>query len=579
MVATLVKSAVTTYAEDVAAGRVVAGRLVRLACERHLRDLLRQDVHFDSEAAARAIRFFSFLRLTEGAFAGKPFILQPSQEFIIGAIFGWKGADGYRRFRKAYIEEGKGSGKSPLAAGLAVKGIVADGEPGAEVYCAAVTRDQAGISFADCKHMAEGSPELARRLEIFEHSIVNKGQRSFIRPVSSEARSLDGKRVHMAIIDELHEHPSNLVTEKMQAGTKGRRQPIIFEITNSGYDRNSVCYAHHDYSVKVLEGIIEDDGWFAYVCGLDPCEQCRSGGQVSPKEGCPDCDDWRDEAVWEKANPLLDVSVTRTYLREQVREAAGMPSKANIVKRLNFCIWTEQAVRWLDMGTWDAQPERGELFGRECYAGLDLSSTTDLTALVLVFPDIDGGYDLLPFFWMPEERIAEKVRVDRAPYDVWVEQGYILATPGNVVDYDFIRAEITGMGTDGKKRAEPCLADRYHIRELVKDRWNSTQIGTQLMGDGLEVVDFGQGFASMSAPAKEFERLLMNKKLRHGNNPVLRCMASNVAIQQDPAGNIKPAKDKSTGKIDGIQAIIMALGRVIVQGPSETVIEGDIMWL
>ena len=578
MVATLAKSPVTTYAEDVVAGRTVAGRLVRLACERHLRDLGRADIHFDAEAAANAIKFFGFLRLTEGEYAGKPFVLHPAQQFIIGSMYGWKGSDGYRRYRKAYVEMGKGNGKSPMAAGVAVKGLVADDEAGAEIYTAATTRDQAGISFSDCKHMVEGSPELLKMLEVFEHSIVYKAHHSFIRPVSSEARSLDGKRVHMAIIDELHEHSSNLVTEKMQASTKGRRQPLIFEITNSGYDRTSICFQHHDYSVKVLEGVIEDDGWFAYICTLDPCDACRAEGQVSPKDGCPDCDDWRNEAVWLKANPLLDVSVTSRYLREQVHEAIGMPSKENIVKRLNFCVWTEQAVRWLDLGAWDAQPERQDVLGRTCYAGLDLSSTTDLTALVLLFPDKEGAYDLLPFFWMPEDRIAEKVKQDRVPYDLWVRQGHIIATPGNVVDYDYVRAEITGVGTDGKKRADPCLTDQYHIQELVKDRWSSVQIGTQLIGDGLEVVDFGQGFASMTAPSKEWERLLQKKALRHGGHPVLRWMAANVAIQQDAAGNIKPTKDKSTGKIDGIVAGIMGIGRAMVQGPAETELTGDIFW-
>ena len=230
------------------------------------------------------------------------------------------------------------SGKTPLASGIGLYGLIADGEAGAEIYTAATMREQAAIAFRDAKHMVESSPDLRSRIEINVGNLAYLPAKSFLRPVSSEARGLDGKRVHMALIDELHEHPTDVVVEKMQAGTKGRRQPLICEITNAGYDRHSVCWTHHDYSAKVLHGVIEDDGWFAYVGGLDPCVACRADGHEQPQEGCAACDDWRDEAVWEKANPNLGISVTKTYLREQVREAEGMPSKANIVKRLNFCI-------------------------------------------------------------------------------------------------------------------------------------------------------------------------------------------------------------------------------------------------
>ncbi len=470
-------------------------------------------------------------------------MLSPWQKFIVGSLFGWKGPDGYRRYRKAYVEQGKGNGKSPLAAGIGLFGLVADGEAGAEIYSAAVTRDQAGILFIDAKRMVEASPVLSSRVEVNVGNLAVLSTNSFFRPVSSEARSLDGKRVHMALIDELHEHPTAMVVEKMQAGTKGRRQPLIFEITNSGYDRNSVCWQHHDYSVKVLEGIIPDDGWFAYVCQLD--------------EG----DDWQDEAVWRKANPNLDVSITRKYLREQVREAQGMPAKQNIVKRLNFCIWTEQANRWLDMARWDAcdaavDPE--ELVGKPCFAGLDLSTTTDITALVLAFPDDEGNIAVLPRFWVPGDNIRQRVERDRVPYDQWVDQGLIEATEGNVVDYDVIRERIRELG------------ERYDIRQIAIDRWNATQITTQLMGDGFDMVPWGQGFASMSAPTKELEKLVLGKQIRHGGHPVLRWMASNVAVAQDAAGNIKPAKDKSTERIDGIVALVMAIGLIIRQdnGPS-----------
>src|SRR5262245_25267135 len=330
---------VTQYARDVVEGKIPAGRLVRLAGDRHMRDLeegSRRELHFDERAATRSIEFFSFLRLAEGEHAGKPFRLEPFEQFIVGSLFGWKGSDGFRRFRNGYVEMGKGNGKSPLAAGIALYGLSADGETGAEVYSAAVTRDQAKIVFADAVKMVTASPALSRRIDRTVNNLAVLSTNSFFRPVSSEARGLDGKRVHIAVIDEIHEHPSSHVVDKMRAGTKGRRQALIFEITNSGYDRNSVCWAHHEYSTKVLDRIIQDDSWFTYVCQLDPCEECQRQGKTQPQDNCPNCDQWTDEKVWIKANPCLDVSITRRYLSEQVREAQGMPSKQNIVKRLNF---------------------------------------------------------------------------------------------------------------------------------------------------------------------------------------------------------------------------------------------------
>jgi phage terminase large subunit-like protein len=534
---------------------------VRLACERHLRDLdsgSERGIHFDARAATRAIEFFGFLHLAEGEHAGKPFHLEPFEQFIVGSLFGWKGADGHRRFRTAYVEIGKGNGKSPMAAGIGLFGLFADGEMGAEIYSAAVTRDQAKIVFSDAEKMVEASPSLLRRVEKTVNNIAILQTNSYFRPVSSEARGLDGKRVHIALIDEIHEHPNSHVVDKMRAGTKGRRQALIFEITNSGYDRNSVCWQHHDYSTKILEGIIDDDSWFAYICQLDPCQECAREGKAQPKDGCPHCDQWTNEAVWLKANPCLDVSITRKYLREQVREAVGMPAKQNIVKRLNFCMWTEQSVRWIDMGAWDecAVPvELDDLRGRACFGGLDLSSTTDLSAFVLLFrPREDGEpWQIVCRFWMPSDHVRRRVERDRVPYDQWIRDGYIEATDGNVIDYEFLRKRIHED------------AEQFTIKEIAFDRWNATQVCTQLQSDGLEMMPFGQGFASMAAPTKELEKLIVGRQLAHGGHPVLRWMVSNVAVKQDPAGNIKPDKSKSTERIDGVVALIMALGRAATQ--------------
>lgn len=538
---TAILSPATEYAERVASGEIVAGPLVRLACARHLRDLTNdRGLTFDDDEAQKAIDFFEqVLTLTEGEFAGKPFMLMPWQKFIIGSLFGWKAAGGYRRFRTAYVECSKGSGKSPMAAGIGLYGLTMDNEAGAEIYAAAVTRDQAKILFSDAEKMGQKATDLAAELEFTVNNIAHPSSQSYFRAISAEARALDGKRVHMALIDEVHEHPNALVVDKMRAGTKNRRQALIFEITNSGYDRNSVCYQHHLYSQQVLEGVIDNDEWFGYVAGLDPE------------------DDWTDEAVWPKANPGLDTILPRKYLREQVAEAQGMPSKLNIVLRLNFCVWTEQHTRWLPMEAWDEcaeEPNPIALRGRRCWAGLDLSSTTDLSALALVFePDADDVIDVLMYYWVPEESMRERAQRDRVPYDVWVRDGYIEATPGNVVDYDAIRERINGL-----------LQFGYNIVEVASDPWNATMITTQLMGDGFTVVPIRQGYASLTAPSKELERRVVERSIRHGGNPVLRWNAANAAAEQDPAGNIKASKKASTERIDGIAAVVNALARALV---------------
>lgn len=568
------------YCQSVLSGQIVAGRLVKLACQRHLDDLVtgpERGLHWDAAAAERTFGFFSCLCLPgKGELDGKPFVLEPFQQFIIGCLFGWKRADGSRRFRTAYIEQGKGNGKTPLAAGVGLKGLVGDGEVAAEVYCAATAREQARILFRDAHRMASCSPSLSSRLTIGAHNIAHAKTDSFMRPISNDHKQQSGPRPHMGLVDELHEHPSAEMVDRLRAGTKNRRQALIFEITNSGFDRDSVCYHHHTYSRQILEGLAQDDSWFAYVCQLDACEKCRAAGKDQPTEGCLDCDDWLDEACWLKVNPGLDTILPREYLREQVREAVGMPSKANIVKRLNFCIWTESATKWLNMERWDAcgaEFDFGSLEGQDCYAGLDLAATTDTASLVLLFPiepivgpsqTPEPAYACLLFCWVPEEACRERERRNKVKLDEWVEAGLIGATPGDVIDYDRIRLFI---------RDE--LGPKFNIREIAIDRWNATQLATQLQGDGFEVVGFGQGFASMSAPTKELEALILSGRLRHGGNKVLRWMASNVSTEQDAAGNLKPSKKKSTEKIDGIVALIMALGRAMVGPESGSVYDSQ----
>ena len=587
---------VEAYARSVVDGKTVAGRLVRLACERHLRDLVegpKRGLKWDAAAAIAAIEFFSFLRLpVDGQLDGKAFDLEPFQKFIIGSIFGWKAPDGYRRFRTAYCEMGKGNGKSPLAGGIGLKGLVADGEAAAEIYAAATKREQANILFRDAQRMVEASPALRSRIEIGVGNMAYAKNGSFFRPVSSERRGLDGPRPHMGLIDEVHEHPDATVIDKIRAGTKSRRQALIFEITNSGYDRTTVCWHHHEFSIKVLEGVIKNDSWFAYVCGLDVCDKHRAEGIDQPVDNCPNCDDWRDEAIWPKANPGLGTIITLKYLREQVEEAKGMPTKEGIVKRLNFCIWTRTAIKAIPMDRWAAAAktiEPGEMAEKDCYAGLDIGSTSDFTAFVLLFPHQDAepvdvpvdatkpegparkiirrSISIVPFFWLPEsparrdERTANQI-------ETWRRLGFIRTTPGDVVDYDQVYADIVQ------------LSETYRIRECGFDRgFQGAQIGTNLIahfGDKW-LFTVPQGVLSMNAPFREFIELLRLGRILHDGNPVMTWMCSNCA-SETKQGLIKPSKDLSSEKIDGVTAVVMGLARAMLAPPDSGDFGGYETW-
>lgn len=548
---------------------------MRLACERHLRDLSdghQRGIRWDLAAALRAINFFpDVLRLAEGEFAGKPFILGPWQQFIVGSLFGWKNAKGFRRFRDAYVEVGKGNGKSPLAGGIGLYMLSADGEQSAECYAAATMREQATILFRDAVRMVQSSPSLEARIvqsgkrAIFNLAHISSG--SYFRPVSSEHKGLDGKRVHYAAIDELHEHPTSLVVDKMRAGTKGRRQALIFRITNSGFDRATVCFAEHEYSQKLVERQLVDDAWFSYVCGLD--------------EG----DDWRDESVWLKANPNLGVSIPFEYLREQVTLAKGMPSKQNIVKRLNFCIWTNAENAAIKAEDWNAcvgadlkdTDPRGlrdrivaKLAGRACFIGTDLSAKQDLTAVVKLFPPIAddkdpelvGKYIVIPDFWLPADTLEERAKENRAPYEVWLRDGFMHSTSGQVIDYKAIEAELLDD------------FERYDVRELAFDPYFATSLSNDLQAAGIaaeRLVEFRQVFGNFAGPTKELlEVLLPARSLVHLANPILAWMAGNLIVKEDNNGNMRPIKRKNYGKVDGLVALIMALGRAIATSDTDS---------
>lgn len=497
---------------------------------------------YDAEAAERAVRFFSTcLTHSKGELAGKPLALSDWQaERIIRPMFGWKRADGSRRYRTVYVEIPRKAGKTTIAAGVALYLLLADGEKGAEVYSAAADRDQAALAFEIAREMVNTSPALEKRVKAYKRALTVPSTASSYKVLSAEAYTKHGLNASGIIFDEVHAQPDRELWDVLNTSTGARRQPLTFAITTAGFDRHSLCYELHDHAVKVNAGIVQDDSFLGVIFAAD------------------DADDWKDPATWRKAHPGLGISVQESYFEQECRKAQSMPSYENTFRRLLLNQWTEQDTRWLSMDVWDAcASELPELEGSTCYAGLDLSTTTDISALLLAFP-IAGKVYLMPFFWVPGENIAKRAKRDRVPYDVWAKQGFIEPTDGSVIDYDTIRLRI------GE------LAERYHIKEIAIDRWNATQLATQLSGDGFEMVGFGQGFASMSAPTKELEKRLLGKEIAHGGNPVLRWMASNVAAEQDAAGNIKPSKAKSTERIDGVVAAVMALGRLTANDDDQT---------
>lgn len=499
--------------------------------------------HYDKKKADRAVTFIENLCHTKGKWARTPFWLLPWQEQLIRDIFGIVKPDGNRQFRTAFVEICKKVGKSELAAAVALYLLYADNEPSAEVYGAAADRQQASIVFDVAKQMVEMSPALMKRSKLMGATkrIVNYSNAGYYQVLSAEVGGKHGFSVSGLVFDEIHTQPNRQLYDVLTKGSSDARQnPLHFIITTAGNDRHSIAYELHTKAVDILEGRRVDPTFYPVVYGLK------------------DDDDWEDEANWYKVNPSLGYTVDIERLRDAYREAKQNPADEVTFKWLRCNMWVSSTVAWIP----DAIYMRGNeeidaalLERRDCYAGLDLSSTGDITALVLIFPPRDENekYVLLPYFWIPEETIPRRVKANSVPYDIWEKQGYIMSTEGNVIHYDFIEKFIMD------------LSEKYHILKIAVDRWNATQMIQNLEGEGFTIVPFGQGFSSMSAPTKEFYRLLMEGRIIHGGNPVLRWMAGNVVIDTDPAGNIKVTKAKSKEKIDGIVAAIMALDRCIRQ--------------
>lgn len=496
---------------------------------------------YDEELADYAVNFIECLCHTKGTWAGKPFKLLEWQEQIIRDLFGIIKPNGYRQFNTAYIEIPKKNGKSELAAAVALLLCCGDGEQRAEIYGCAADRGQATIVFDVAADMVRMCPALNKRCKILtsQKRILFTPTNSFYQVLSAEAYSKHGFNIHGVVFDELHTQPNRKLFDVMTKGSgDARMQPLYFLITTAGTDTNSICYETHQKAVDILEGRKKDATFYPVIYGAGTDE------------------DWTDPKVWKKANPSLGETIGMDKVKAACDSARQNPGEENSFRQLRLNQWVKQAVRWMPMEKWDAcafpvDPE--DLEGRVCYGGLDLSSTSDLTSFCLVFPpeDDEEPYYILPYFWLPEETLPLRVNRDHVMYDVWERQGYIQTTEGNVVHYGFIEKFIESLG------------ERYNIREIAFDRWGAVQMVQNLEGMGFTVVPMGQGFASMSPPTKELMKLTLEKKIAHGGHPVLRWNMDNIFIRTDPAGNIKADKAKSTEKIDGAIACIMALDRAI----------------
>jgi phage terminase large subunit-like protein len=449
-------------------------------------------------------------------------------------LFGRLNPDGTRQHRIGYIELPKKQGKSTTLAGIALYMTAFDSEPGAEVYGAACDREQAGIIYREAASMVRASPALSRHLEVIDSrkTIVHKKTNSFYRVLSADAFRAEGLNIHALLFDELHAQRDRRLWDALRYGGAARRQPLLLSITTAGYDRKSICWEQHAYAERCMADPSVDPAFFGCIYAASPD------------------DDWKDPATWRKANPSLGETITLESFKADAREAEQSPSKLNSFLRYRLNVWTTQDVRWLSPDAWakNGKPLAADLEKREWYAGLDLATSYDLSALVMVSQAEDGTFDVMPFFWVPQQNAAERAQRDKIDYVGWIRDGYIRATDGNVTDYDVIRRDINE------------LAQKYNIRQIAIDRWNATQLSTQLQGDGLQVVGFGQGYGSMSSPSRALENYVLSERLRHANHPVLSWMAANVAVQSDHQGNIKPSKAKSTERIDGIVSLVMALG-------------------
>lgn len=528
------KQTAEIYAEQVLSGGILTCEFVQLAIKRYFSDFevaLEKGWYFDRKAAARAIKFIESLKHTKGEWAGRKFILEPWQQFVVWNIFGWKLADGTRRFRYVYIEIARKNGKTALSSGIGLYMLFADGESRPEVYSAATVKDQAKICFADAVEIVKAT-DLKNYITPYRNSIVYELKGGQFKPLSSDYGTHDGLNPSCGIIDEFHAHKDSGMFDVIKSAFGARRQPLMFIITTAGFNKAGACYAYRDNVIKVLRGVNQDDTLFGMIYTLDANEE------------------WDNPKMWIKSNPNLGVSLSVDYLAGEIKDAKNRPEAVRNVMTKNVNLWVDAEKTWILDEVWqkcDGLSRVEDLKDCDCWGGLDLSNVSDITAFILLFNE-NNRFQLLPFFWIPEEKMLEKIRKENINYDHWVRQGFVKVTPGNITDYDFVKADILKIAAD------------YNLKSTAYDRWNSSQTIIDLSNEGLIFNPFGQGYGSMSAPTKQFEALVLSGQIEHFGNPVLRWMLSSTLVKIDPAGNIKPDKEKSTQKIDGIVASIMALG-------------------
>jgi phage terminase large subunit-like protein len=539
---------VGAYAWDVLKGKHLACRYIRLACERHFRDLAtgkKRGLMFSPDHARYAIDFFRrYLRHSKAEWAGKHVLLEPWQEFAVGSVFGWYTRDGTRRFRTAYEEVARKNGKSLIAAGIGIYGLVADREPGAEVYAAATARHQARIIFTEAQRMVRSSPDLSRMVKVFKLNISVDQTASKFEPLSADDRTLDGLNPHLILVDELHKHRTRAVLDVLDTAVGARRQALLWIITTAGDDNPESVYAQErKYAVQVLENAVADDSYFAAIYTLDPE------------------DAWNDPKVWVKANPNLGVSVKLSDLKRQALKAERSPAAATAFKRLRLNLRVSDATRAIDMDVWRRNSggvfDPASLAGRHFHGGLDLSSRVDLSAWVKLFPPEgeERRWRVVSRFWMPADTVQEKSDRDQIQYQRWIDAGLIEITEGNIIDHAEIEAAVL----------EDCR--QFSALSVAYDPWNASQLASSLANAGAPMFEFRQGLRSYTAPSKELEAMLLSDRLDHGDNDVLTWMASNLHMQIDKNDNRMPTKRHSTGRIDGMSALIMCIGRSMVEDP------------
>lgn len=552
---------ITKYAKWAIRSHNKVGKLGRLAAERHLRDLDEakdKGFYFDLDAALMAIDFFpAVCRHSKGEWAGERVDLTPNQQFRIGSVFGWKKiGDDMRRYRTAYNTESRKNGKSTLSAGVGLYMMTADGEGGADCYSYATKRDQARIVFDEAKMMTRKSPALKSRLEIQKLNLAMLSTASKFEPLSADENSLDGLNPHCAIGDEIHAHKSRAVYDVLETAMGSRRQSLHWLITTRGVSHGGVCEEVDEYSIKVLKGEVPDDSWFAYIACLD------------------EDDEWDNEATWIKANPNLGVSVKLDDLqRLAIKAKYALGARAEFKKK-RCNLWISSVSEWLDGDAWrdcgGLQFDEEDLKGQECYGGLDLSGSKDLTSFQLLFEDIDGKEKLLSYFWLPEKGLEERSQEENVPWTEWANMGVLRTTPGAAINKAYVAREIAEICSQFDVKV--IGYDRWRINELIQE---FDDIGFQTIkvkeasdldnkenrySTGTPIMEWGQGFRDMSPAVDEVEGAVADNRLRHGDNPILTYCVSNVAVSTDPAGNRKLDKSKSRSRIDGAIGMAMAYG-------------------